>query len=294
MTLAFAALRRLAFAAVAAPLAFASAAQAQGPALWKVSDDDSHIYLFGTMHVLPGGDDWLAGPVAAALEESEALVLEIDLDEAGQLRSMALVGRLGMYGGDERLSQKMSEEEFAALTARIGVPGAMVDRMRPWLAATTLVAQRMAQEGLDPEAGAERTLKAAAAKRGVDDEGLETLERQLSMLADAPEAEQIAMLQATLIGLDELAPMFDAMHEAWAAGDIDALAALVEEEMKLQAPEFHQKLLVDRNRAWTPLLAARLERDETAFVGVGAGHLVGADSVLTMLEAKGFRVERLQ
>ena len=41
----------------------ANAADAyRGPALWQVSDDDTTIYLFGTVHALPKDKQWFAGP----------------------------------------------------------------------------------------------------------------------------------------------------------------------------------------------------------------------------------------
>ena len=47
------------------------------PALWKVADKDTTIYLFGTVHVLPPGIPWYDGKVAAAFEGSQELVTEI-------------------------------------------------------------------------------------------------------------------------------------------------------------------------------------------------------------------------
>ena len=47
------------------------------PALWQLSDSDTTVYLFGTIHALPSGLNWLQGPVAAALDSSDELVTEI-------------------------------------------------------------------------------------------------------------------------------------------------------------------------------------------------------------------------
>ena len=50
------------------------------------------------------------------------------------------------------------------------------------------------------------------------------------------------------------------------------------------------QLLVARNRNWVPQLKAMLASGKTHFVTVGIGHLVGRDSVVAMLRAKGYRV----
>jgi len=53
-----------------------------------------------------------------------------------------------------------------------------------------------------------------------------------------------------------------------------------------------KKLLLDRNRAWIPKLEEFLKSDKAVLVVVGAGHLVGKDSVVELLTAKGYKVEQ--
>jgi uncharacterized protein len=81
--------------------------------------------------------------------------------------------------------------------------------------------------------------------------------------------------------------------DAWARGDLDALAALIARDAG-DAPGAHQLLLVKRNRKWADWVALRLERPGTVLVAVGAGHLAGPDSLIALLGARGIRVERLQ
>ena len=79
-------------AAILACLSFTALASEKAPpparpALWKIADADTTIYLFGTVHVLPPGIDWFGGKVAAAFDGSQELVTEIIDDEAGATRS---------------------------------------------------------------------------------------------------------------------------------------------------------------------------------------------------------------
>ena len=50
----------------------ASAEQAVGPAMWRLTDADSEIYLFGTFHLLPASLDW----TSPALDEAAFIILE--------------------------------------------------------------------------------------------------------------------------------------------------------------------------------------------------------------------------
>ena len=52
-------------------------------------------------------------------------------------------------------------------------------------------------------------------------------------------------------------------------------------------PEVYQRVLVDRNERWVPKIEALIEGGVPTLVIVGTGHLVGRDSVVAMLQAKG-------
>ena len=75
-----------------APLPVADAPS--GPALWQVSDEDTTIYLFGTVHVLPATTTWFDDRVAKALAASGSIVTELPpsalTDLAAQQTIMAL------------------------------------------------------------------------------------------------------------------------------------------------------------------------------------------------------------
>ncbi len=49
-----------------------------------------------------------------------------------------------------------------------------------------------------------------------------------------------------------------------------------------------------RNRAWIPQLAELMANGDPVFAAVGAGHLVGPDSVVDLLKAEGYTVTRLK
>src|SRR5688500_15135618 len=60
-----------ALAQTAAPLPDAE------PAMWKVSDADTTINLFGSFHALDGKRDWFTDEVKQAFDASQEVVLEI-------------------------------------------------------------------------------------------------------------------------------------------------------------------------------------------------------------------------
>ena len=83
------------------------------------------------------------------------------------------------------------------------------------------------------------------------------------------------------------------MMSAWASGDIDALAALMNEAMK-ETPELGRILLTERNARWAEWIDTRLDSPGTTFVAVGAGHLGGDESVQAMLAKRGIETTRVE
>ncbi|MGB3848153.1 MAG: TraB/GumN family protein, partial [Sphingopyxis sp.] len=63
------------------------------PAMWLVEDDDTRIYLLGTMHALPAGTEWDRGQVARAIADADELILELSPEQlaaaGGVFRNLA-------------------------------------------------------------------------------------------------------------------------------------------------------------------------------------------------------------
>ena len=123
--------------------------------------------------------------------------------------------------------------------------------MQPWLAAVVLGIMPLVKAGYDPKAGIDRMLRAQAVEEGDQIRGFETAEAQLRMMADLPEAVQVAFLVETLDDVEEGLELLDKIAKAWMDGDTETIARLGVAEMKREAPAVYEKLLVDRNVAWS-------------------------------------------
>src|SRR4051812_44835850 len=97
----------LAFIAVLGALAAPTLASA-APAMWRVRDGDSEIYLFGTMHVLPPGLKWRTRLYDAAYARADAVWFETDM-RASPATLSALMAKYGV-DPERRLTDKLSPE----------------------------------------------------------------------------------------------------------------------------------------------------------------------------------------
>lgn len=260
--------------------------------MWLVADDDTKIYLLGTMHALPRGTDWDDGKVDAAVRAADELVTELsptELAKAGEV-FRALAPRDAPLAMDRRLPTD-ALARYRALEADGGSFGG--DALDDW-AVMVLMGQRVALEAdLSPDNGVETVLTAKFKAAGKPIGGLETAQAQLMMFETLDPATQRALLTRAASHADTADKEVATLTAAWARGDVAALVREINEDVDA-VPAARKALLTDRNARWALWAEQRLARPGTVLMAVGAGHLVGPDGVPAMLEAKGYKVQRVQ
>lgn len=263
------------------------------PAMWVIRDKDSTIYLIGTLHLLRHDTEWNSAKVKKAVTESTELWLEIaDVDDQATL--LPLVAKYGM-DREKPLSSKLNpaqKEKLAKLTETYGIPVVSLETMKPWMAALMLAVLPLQKSGYDPNAGIDRFLKAQAEKEGDKIFGFETMEQQVRIFADMPESEQVAFLDETLDEVEKGLDLLDKLAKAWIDGDTETIGRILVDDFKKEAPAVYQKLLVQRNVAWSEKIVEMLKGSGVQQIAVGAAHLAGPDSLQVQLAKRGIKVER--
>ena len=277
----------------AAIVTAAAAAPVPHPALWKVSDKDTTIYLFGTVHALPAGVHWLSGPIESALAASDQLVTEIPETDPAEMQA-AMVSN-AVLPASENLRALLAPDDRAKFEAALtgyGLPADAFDRFEPWWAAVALTTLPLAKEGYSAENGVEETIAAAARKLGKPRMGLETAAYQLSVFDGLPRDVQNSYLREVIKGLPTIDEELAGIVREWSAGNAAKLAQLLNADE--DDPRMVAALLTNRNRMWSNWIKVRMKRPGTVFMAVGAGHLAGKDSVQDMLAKDGLVATRVQ
>lgn len=275
--------------------AAAPAITGAGPALWVIKDEDSTLYLFGSVHVLRPTTGWASPRVTAAFDSASDIWFEVSNPD-DQAAIMPLIQQHGL-SPQTPLSSRLTPDELAELDAAagaIGASAAQMEPLKPWLAALTLSMAPLVKAGYDPKSGVELVLKARAEAAGKPIHGFETLDKQVGLLANLPDDVQLAFLRETLKDYEEAATMLDTLVEAWSSGDVATVDRVMVQDMKADAPALYKALLVDRNTDWATQIQTLLQGSGTAFIAVGAGHLAGADSVQAILKSRGVSVEAVE
>ena len=262
--------------------------------LWKVSEGDKSIFLLGSIHYLRKENYPLNQAILDAFDASDRLVLEIDLQNTPAGAAQRLTLEKAVYRDGSNLAQNVSQETYQLASTRaaeLGIDMQVVQPMKPWFVAMTMLAVKLQRMGLDPKLGVDHHLAERAKRDGKPTSGLETLEFQLGIFDQLSKREQELMLRETAGELERIDKNVKDIVESWLKGDGERLAALLLAGMR-QYPELQQKLVIERNRRWLDQIAKLVEQGSNAMVVVGAAHLVGQEGIVDMLKARGLSVEQ--
>ena len=270
-----------------------SASVTADPAFYKISDEDTTIYVLGTIHVLPDDYDWFDGELREAFNRSGELVMEMVAPDPATMGG--IVQKLAIDPNGKKLSSYFDAEtksKYDAQLAAMNIPADAFEAFEPWMVSVTLTAMQMETMGLTSELGVEAILTKAAQTSGKKISGLETAVQQLGFFDNLSKEAQLALLEASLDDLDENEKLMNDMVKGWSKGDIAGLAELMNESME-ENPELITALLTDRNERWAEWVKTRMDSPGTVFMAVGAGHIAGEGSLFDVLDDDGIDAVRL-
>lgn len=262
-------------------------------ALWKIETGKRPVFLLGSIHVLRRQNYPLERPIEDAFDEARVVAFEIDLDEA---RKAAAQPRhaAARVTKPPTLRNQVSPATYRSVVQYLedgGYPGSVFDQFSaPWVA-NALVQMELSKLGFDPQWGIDAYFYRRARKYGKTIVALETPEEQIETLEELSARGNDEIVQASLQDVAALRTRLRDLIRAWKGGEIDRLTTLVNGSFD-ERPEVYQRVLVERNARWVPQIEALAAGDAAALVIVGTGHLVGSESVVAMLEAKGYVVRQ--
>jgi len=268
------------------------------PALWTLSDDDTTIHIFGTVHILKPETEWRTDTFDEAFDAADTLVLEIAMETPEDEQAVAMtMMRASVFDDGRSLSDVLSADELAIVkdaAKSMGIPGASIDVQEPWAVGLTLLNVQMMADGFDPTSGVESVLTKEAKDQGKAFQSLETAEFQIGVFDTMSMEAQVDMLVSGAMTTDLVDTQLSSLIDEWADGDVEGLGVIAANPETAGGDEFYNALFLERNQNWVPQIEALLDEPGTIMIAVGAGHLAGPDSVITMLENKGHTLTRTQ
>ena len=276
------------------------------PAVWLLEDEDTTIWLLGTIHLLPEGFKWRNPELDAIIEQADELILE-SVDGETERDMTARAGKLEkLFSAPVRVSEQLPadvQDKWRAVAMQLGPSFTEVDRAPLLLGMLGFMMGGSPDDPSTYEYGVETVLEAEFRANDRPIRSIENFSDILLSLYRRSDRQAVRDLAGELkrwngkgllfpgMQIDENADFWE-MEHMWAQGELDDEFDLGFGEGKLGA-RFRKVILEDRNRAWASWLEARLDSPGEVLVAVGAGHFEGHDSVLVMLEERGLQAERI-
>lgn len=257
--------------------------------LYQVSGEGiQDFYLFGTVHIMPQEEFELKDKVTTALEQSDKVVFELDLDDPSLQQVMM---SNSMLPDQKTIESYLTTEEYEllgnAIQEELGIDIAMVKSLKPFFLSTMLLKKFVGENPASFE-GSLMELAMAGEKEIL---GLEKVEDQLKIFDAIPYQEQADDLIEMLVEEEKMEKLFQEMIDDYKNEEVTKLYDLFVNYFD-NDKDLIDLMLNDRNHNWIPTLK-QLAAEDKIFVGVGAGHLGGAEGLIKLLQEEGYIVTAL-
>lgn len=265
--------------------------------VFEIKDGDNTVYLAGSVHLLRDSDYPISPVYDEVYAESEEIVMEIDMGEMMTPQGIARMQQLGTYPEDDSLDQHLEPETLEKLHSYLQTheSGRMIalalPRLKPGMVFMTISSLEAMRLEARPDLGLEMVYYQKAKDDGKPITGLETVEFQMTRFDEMEDEEIESLIVKTLEEVEEMAGIIDRIIASWHEGDIEKMDSILNADLE-EDPKVRELLLTERNHNWIPPIEEAIAGDTNTLFLVGAAHLVGEESVVDLLEKKGYEVKQ--
>ena len=275
--------------------------------LWRATKGGAEVTLAGTFHL----DDPRHAATVAALEPSMAKATVL-LVEAGPKEEMAIQTLIGREPGrmmilsGPTLAEQMTAAEWLrvadAIKAR-GMSAGIGAKFQPWFLTAMLAIPACAFANAGAAQGLDKRLMTRAKAFGLPVQALEPFDTIFEIFDQFSAADQMAMLLQTVDADGLSSDMAVTLSDTYFAGQSRLFwefsklqimgqpgmgKAMADREIAL----VDQAMITRRNATWIPVIEAAAAKGPVV-AAFGALHLSGAQGVLALLAARGWKIEAL-
>lgn len=276
-------------------LAVASPQASKKILMWKAVSGSNVVYLLGSIHL--GSPDMYPLPkvISEAFDRAKVMVVEININDVDMGSMSSFILSQGMYTGDDDLWKhigKGTAEKVKAFFAKYndvpGMSGDAISKMKPWFVGIMASVLPMMKAGMKMDLGIDKHfLDLAKGKKKIVQ--AESAEFQLKLLASLPDDVADSYLSYTIGEVSKSKEEDMQLEKLWKQGNAEALNAVVSQHPK-DLDTLMRSMLEDRNPHMADVAEKYLKGDGPCFFVVGAGHLIGKEGVIAILQKRGYNV----
>lgn len=265
--------------------------------LWKVEGNNSLCYLLGSVHVMKKEAYPLPQALEDAFKQSEKLALEADVSDEKMMEVSVLIMQKGMYPAEDSLEKNISPDTLDILKKKLeplGLGFDFVNRMKPWMAAMTIVSLEMNKAGYDAGLGIDKYF-AAKAKGKKEIVELEGFNFQINLFESFSKQENEKFLVYTLKEAENTSRELENIIAYWRSGDTKKMETVIAQNTNGDPGllEIFRKINDNRNIGMAEKVVGYLASGKKHLVIAGAMHMVGPKGLVRLLQDKGYAVTQL-
>lgn len=177
--------------------------------LWKASDDDSSVYLLGSIHFADPSIYPLSRKMLEAYDKADYLVVEADV--ANQAEGIKYMQTKMMYTGDDTLDKNIPKElynMFVEVIKPLNLDSSVYNKLKPWYAAMLIQGTQMLQGSISANIGIDMYFlsRATGSKPIMEIEGIKFQVDMFDSLSKEMQTWYLASALASVTGGQQQAP----------------------------------------------------------------------------------------
>ena len=264
--------------------------------VWKVSKNNQHLFIGGTVHVLSADDYPLPCEFGAAYSVSDKVFFETDISPDTLAKASIDMLTKGTYPIGESIASHLSDptaKNLKIYLASLGLPTEQFMSFKPGILLSVATIAELNKIGIKAE-GVDQFLFNRAKQDNKPTDFLEETSEQIDFLVKLGVGNEENFIKYLLENINNLQSQFIEMRESWRKGNLEQLANISKvNELREKFPKVFSTLLTDRNQQWLKRIDSLIESDEIEYILVGALHLAEKEGLLAELEAKGYQITQL-
>jgi len=290
-----------------------------GPGMWKVSKGDHVLWILGSLTPLPNKMTWLAREVEATIAQSQEVLMPASVNfsvKGGAIGGLFLLpSLLGARNNPDK--QELVDVVPAELYPRwlelkqkyLGDDDTVENR-RPIFAAFELYDKALRSAGLSDDSVIDPVVAKAAKKNRI-----EVTQPRIELKLDKARAtvkefartslDDIECFRKTIERLEGDLGVMQARANAWASGDLEALAGLVYVDQNKACREAFLRTSIAQEKGvddlpervatlWLEAADKALANNAVTFATLPIGRLLDGGGYLDRLRARGYEIEAPQ
>ena len=270
--------------------------------VWRVTNASAPFYLVGTIHALSGRDYPLPKPYMEALKTSQQFFFEVDQHPDSDFGPRFVKAASYPKGDDIRRHIHPKTWEFLAKRFRnSNILGKKfhigdnylngIQEMRPW-AVVDFIWGVNGYSDLSGSYGVDNYFFYNARRAGKACGALESPEAHVDVLRGMADIDAELMLLDALVRGDKRRDDFNQVRAGWRKGDTSAIEAESKRAREMN-PGAEMRLLDYRNLRWIPKIEGAIKSGVPTSIVVGSAHFCGPNSVIELLQKRGYKIEQL-